>query len=60
MKVSLGELPEPLRKIARNETGDLALAFDGRLYSDQSIDALADDILRVVHPGAATHDITTK
>ena len=33
---------------ARNETGDLALAFDGRLFSDQSIDALADDIVRVL------------
>jgi hypothetical protein len=45
---------------ARNETGDLALAFDGRLYSDQSIDALADDILRVVQLHAATHDGATK
>ena len=45
---------------ARNETGDLAIAFEGRLYSDQSIDALADDILRVVKARAATHDHATK
>lgn len=30
----------------RNETADLAMAFDGRLFSDQAIDGLADDIQR--------------
>ena len=32
----------------RNETADLALAFGGRLYSDASIDALADDIAATI------------
>jgi hypothetical protein len=44
----------------RNETADLAMAFDGRLFSDQAIDSLADDIQQTRDGAPPTAVATSK